>query len=198
MKKSLSTASVVAVIVLGLSGCAGYQAASLKRLSSEFSPHAHTYKGISFSARRFTDQDCKTYLGRDVIKAGYQPVQITIHNNSDRTLIFSTDSVSLPCVDASVVAKEVHTSTMSRALAWGIPGLFFWPLLIPAAVDSVGSSEANTQLDADFAGKALGEKLIMPSSTINGVIFIPVSEYHDKFSVTILDQDTREKIIFSL
>lgn len=199
IKKELARPFAVALIVLGLSGCAGYQATSLKRLSPEFAPHAHSYQGIAFSARPFTKKDCQRYLDRDVIKAGYQPVQITVENNSGRTLIFSPDSINLPCVDAAVVASKVHTSTMGRALAWGIPGLFFlWPLLIPAAVDSVGSSEANAELDRDFAGKGLQEAVINPGSTLNGVVFIPVSEYRDNFSVTLVDRDTREKIIFSL
>jgi hypothetical protein len=106
---------------------------------------------VKVAAKAFDKMDCKRYLDRDVIKKGYQPVQLFIQNNSDKNYLLSLNRLSLPYVRPEEVARTVHTSTMGRILGYGIPGIVIaWPLIIPAVVDGVKSSEANEALDKDF------------------------------------------------
>ncbi|HEY5260201.1 MAG TPA: hypothetical protein VIJ46_06085, partial [Rhabdochlamydiaceae bacterium] len=160
-KKLCGTALLATTLVL--SGCASYKATALNNtLTPEFFPEEETTPEIAIGAKAFTKQDCIRYLDRDVIGEGYQPVQLTIHNNSKRTLHFLLNGVSLPHVPADMVAMTVHTSTVGRAVGYGVAALLIWPLIIPAIVDGVGSSEANKHLDNDFAAKEAKDQILYP------------------------------------
>lgn len=194
MKKNNKLLATSFIIILGLSGCAGYKARSLNRLTPVASPYLKE-RSVSFAYRVFTKHDCKKYLDRDVLKRGYQPIHITITNNTNRHLCISTKSFSLPCVSAEEVAQKVHTSTAGRAAGYGVAGLFLWPLLIPAVVDGVGSSQANEQLDLDFDQKAICDQTLSPFSTINGLIFVPVEYFSDNFTFTFTDPENKQQFV---
>lgn len=196
MKSNTLILSFAGVILLGLSGCARYQAQSLKRLSTDTSNQI-TNNSISYASRAFDRCDCKRYLDRNVIEQGYQPVHLTITNNTDRNLNFLLEGISMPCLDAQEVAQKVHTSTLARAASYGVAGLFIWPLLIPAVVDGIGSSQANEKLDSDFERKAMRNQTIMPYNTINGLVFVSSASYDPNFRITLTDIQTSEQFILS-
>ncbi len=189
-------ASCLALCLLGLPGCASYHARPLYKLSQPIAPYFEEIRNVTFACRRFTKDDCIKYLDRDVISEGYQPVQITLHNNSPRYYSFSANGISLPCVPATEVADKVHTSTVGRATAYGVAGLFMWPFIIPAIIDGVGSAKANDQLDADFASKGAKEQIISPYTALNGLLFIPNEFFRENFTVTIFDLESKEPVEF--
>src|ERR1700690_3137595 len=148
--------SLVSVVLLLLSGCATYHATSLNTLSSEMMIQATHSKSndVKIIAKAFDKVDCKRYLDRDVIQKGYRPIQLYIQNNSDKSYEFSLHRLSLSSASSEEVARSVHTSTVGRVLGYGIPGLVIaWPLVIPAVVDGIKSTEANEALDRDFYAK---------------------------------------------
>jgi hypothetical protein len=187
--------SCVGICLLGLSGCAGYRARPLNRLA--IMPQAQE-PSVSFRYRAFSKADCRRFLDRDVIAKGYQPIHVTISNNSNRYFNFSLENMSVSCVDGSHVAKEVHTSTITRVASYGIGSLFFPPLLIPAVIDGIGSSHANQKLDMDFEYKSLRNQVISPFATINGLIFVPIEEYSRDFTLALTDAQTHERVILGL
>ena len=190
-------AILVAILTLTL-GCAAYNASSLSRLDASFAPYAEEIDQVNLAARKLTVADTKKYLDRDVIAKGYQPVQLSIDNQSNMHIVFSPNRVSLPCARPEEVAQKVHTSTAGRILAWGIPGLFIWPFLIPAVVDGIGSSNANKKLDADFAAKSFGETVVQPKSFHEGLIFVPTASFTESFTVTLMDRDTKDTMPFQV
>ncbi len=188
MKKNKILISIVCIPLILLSSCASYQASSLNNISSEILVTPSTTNQVLATAKAFTKADCKRYLDRDVIAKGYQPVQIYIQNNSDRTYNFSLDRISLSQARPDEVANQVHTSTVGRAVGYGVGALFLWPLAIPAIVDGIKSSEANASLDSDFAAKVARNQTIAQHSHLNKIIFVPVSEYQQNFTITLIDQ----------
>ena len=184
-------------IVLGiigicfLSGCAHYKTQPLNQLTTRSSKK--NTQSICFANDILTKNDCKKYLDRNVIRKGYQPVQITVTNNTNRCLKLSKANISLPQTPALEIVKKVHTSTVTRATSYGIASLILWPMVIPAIVDGVGSSQANQKLDQDFAKKELADQVISPFNTINGLIFVPVEKFDSKFSITLIDAQTNER-----
>ena len=174
-------------------GCASYTASSLSNLYLEFvamNEDNLEKEEVVLLSKAFSVADCKKYLDRDVLRAGYQPVQIFIQNNTNKSFIFSPERVSLPLVSSEQVAEKVHTSTGGRAAAYGAGSLFFWPLLIPAVVDAAKSSEANKDLDVDFNAKAARAQVIPPHSHLNVLLFVSREDYRDNFSVFLVDQKT--------
>lgn len=184
------------IVLVALSGCAHYKPKSpLKKLDSGIAKR--TSSAISFEYHIFSKDDCMRYLDRNVIAKGYQPVHITLTNNSDRYVSFSTANFSFPCVVTEEVAEEVHTNTVGRAVGYGVGALFIWPLAIPAIVDGFGSSNANKQLDADFSRKSLHDQTVGPLTTINGLVFAPVESFNPTFTFTLVDTETHKQYTLS-
>lgn len=112
-------------------------------------------------------------------------------------MYFSPANFSTPVSSSDEVAAKVHTSTGGRIAAWGIGGLIFFPLLVPAVVDGFGSAKANNALDADYEAKALKEQTIQPHSSFNGVVFIPKQYADQKIQMFLVNQKTNQKVAFS-
>ncbi len=187
---------VVGAIALSITSCAKYRS---QPLTKQYISHdGQPAQPVSVSVKKFTVSDCKEYLGRDVIKKGFQPLQITVYNNTDQFLLFSKDGMTLTVASPEEVSKTVETSTVGRATGYGVAGLFIWPLLIPAVVDGVKSSKANTQLSKDYAQKAINNMEIIPYATATGIVFVPVSQMRENFTITLVNRDTHEKYAFPI
>ena len=181
-------------VIVGFSGCAKYKVRPLDPLIPMPLEDSKD-KSVSFDYRVFSKDVCYNYLDRDVISKGYQPIQISIANNTNRYLGFSLMNFSFPCVAAELVAPLVHTSTVGRSVGYGVAGLILWPFLIPAVVDGIGSAEANTQLDLDFSRKALRDQIVGPYMCINGLVFAPCGSFQPRFSFVLIDQESHQKIV---
>jgi hypothetical protein len=147
--------------------------------------------GIKVAAKAFNEADCKKYLDRNLLDKGYQPVQIIIKNNSNKTLIFSPDQVSLPCAQIDQITAMVHTSTAGRVVGYSAAALLASGLfVIPAIVDGVKSSNANKALDADYHKKAAKRQAISPNSKMNALIFVPSGKYTNSFKIALNEEDS--------
>ena len=171
-------------------GCASYQAPSLSALDPKFIKTCSEVEGIAVGCKAYSKQDCYDYLDRDVIKNGYQPIQLTFQNNSDKRYIFSTQNVSLPCASIQDVAKTAHTSTVGRVVGYSIGGILAWPLFIPAVVDGIKSFNANIALDKDFDDKAKQQFVIAPGLFAKTLIFIPKADFQPMFDITLVEEET--------
>lgn len=189
----ISILSVAALLLA--SGCAKYRGQNLQPLASVDNKKE---ENVKMSYKVFDQFDCKKYFDRDVIKKGYQPVQITIVNNSNRYIEFAKDRLTLAAAPVQEVADKVHTSTLGRSAGYGTAGaILLWPLVIPAIVDGVKSSNANQRLDRDFDNKDLKTQIISPYHTLNGVIFVPKGKFRPDFEVTLLEINTQKKIVLN-
>lgn len=158
---------------------------------------AENNEKVSVAWKKFDKAGCKTYLGRDVLAEGYVPMQMTIRNDSNEILYLSPENFNIPLASVHEVSSKVHTSTATRIVAWGVPGLFIWPFLIPAVYDGVKSSEANDALDTDYQSKALKEQLIQPRSTYNAVVFVPKNQANQPIEMFLVNQKTHDKVVIS-
>lgn len=193
MKKSFLIAA--SSVLLTLTGCASYNASPLNMLSTEMML-SHSDPDVKNSnllvvAKSFSKEDCERYLDRDVIRKGYQPVQLFIQNNSNKDYHFSLNRISMPSAKPDEVAKKVHTNTAGRATGYAVAGLLTSGLLfIPAIVDGIGSANANEALDYDFSTKVAQDQTIYSHSHFNKLLFVPVSAYEQILSITLIDKET--------
>lgn len=196
MKNNKHLIATLCIPLIVLSSCASYKASSLNNLSSGMMIHSTSDNQVFITAKAFNKADCKRYLDRDVISKGYQPIQIYIQNNSDRSYNLELNRISLASARPEEVANRVHTSTVGRAVGYGVGALFVWPLAIPAIIDGIKSSEANESLDNDFFDKTIRNQVINQYSTLNKVIFVPNNEYQRSFNITLVDQKSGEAKTF--
>lgn len=191
MGKHLKKLSWTVSLALLLTGCASYDASGLAALDPDCVRSYAEVDGMSIGCKAFNRADCIHYLGRDVLAKGYQPIQITFQNTTGKRFIYSTKEISLPCSSPEEVGKRVHTSTFGRVL-------FYAPLVIPALVDGVKSSQANQMLDIDYHEKAPDHFVIPPHSYFKTLIFVPKAHYSPVFEVSLLDQETGKKKVVGL
>lgn len=193
LKSIVKIFSIFCLLAL-VPNCARYNPLPLNRL---FSAVVDPVGTISFSYKLFNYSDCIQYLGRDILKEGYQPVQITFVNNTNRYLRIAEDSFSFSCAPAEVISPMVHFSVVGRVLGYGIPGLFIWPLLIPAVVDGINASESNYKMDKDYMRKSIRSRLVKPNCAANGLIFVNTLDFDQCFSFSVYDENTHEKFTLS-
>ena len=177
-----------------LYGCASYKPAPMTSLQPEFAPYSETIENVTLACKPLSREECKRFFDRDIIDKGYQPVQMTVVNDSPRYILFSNQGISMPVCSPQEVAEKCHTSTVGRATGYGVAGIFIWPLLVPAVVDGVSSSQANTKLDRDFNEKNIEQMVINPYATHNGVVFFSKTDYQDSFFVRLVDKETTQKL----
>lgn len=187
----------ISVPLFLLSGCASYNASPLNTLSSEMimsqPQNGIGSNNILVCAKALNKADCKKYLDRDVISKGYQPVQLYIENNSEKDYLFSLSRVSMASARPEEVAEKVHTNTVGRAVGYGAAAWFtFGILAVPAIVDGVKSANANESLDNDFSAKVAHDQIIMKHSHYNKLLFVPVNEYQQTFSITLIEQESNK------
>ncbi len=194
--KALQALSVVATLVL-FSGCAHYKAQPLDRMLSNRNTSFAKENHISLDYHVFNKTDCKRYLNRDVISAGYQPIHISFNNNTDRYLHVTMSNFSLPVTIPEEIAEEFHTSTIGRATGYGVAAFFVWPFAIPAIVDGVKSSKANKQLSTDYSRKSFRDCVVSPYSSVDGLIFVPIHAFNGNFSLKVMDRNNNEQFTLS-
>jgi hypothetical protein len=179
-------------LLILLTGCASYRALPLSY------PEVHCMQAqpklpLTMMAKAFDKRDCQAYLDRDVIKEGYQPVQLFVQNNSPHHYLFTLNRVGIPVARSDQVAELVHTSTVGRVVGYSAAavctcGLF----VIPAVVDGIKSAEANAQLDFDYFVKAAKDQIIPPFTCLNTLLFVPLPHFRPFFNVTLVEQETGE------
>lgn len=181
-------------------GYARYKATSLKKISHKkikvVKNHKISIEPILVDYKIFNKKDCKKYLNsKDILKKGYQPIQIIVTNNSKHDISISIDDFSFPCISAHEVANELHRNGATRGAGFGA-GAFFCPiLLIPACVQGCGANQFNNDMDRDFVKKSLKDQVVLVNKTANGIIFIEEDDFTQDFTLTVQDQVTKKSLI---
>jgi len=164
-------------------GCASYNASNLAALDPYTVRNYSEIDGVHIGCKVFTQEDCMAYLDRNVIAKGYQPIQFTFQNMTDKTYVFSSKAISIPCTNTQEVAQSVYTSTFGRVVGYSL-------LVLPAIVDGIKSANANSKLNRDFQEKAREHFIIPPGSYEKTLVFVPRAHFHPVFDLSLLERET--------
>ena len=216
MRKTLTRSAWLMMLPIFLTSCASYKARPLDTLSFNLeAPLDNVYT----SCKAFSKEDSNRYLGKNVLSHGYQPVQISIRNDSNDPFYLPVNGISLPIVDPEIIAKELEYSTAARTVAMtgagfvganliAIPSmLLLGPLgvLVPLAtlvaapvVTGVKSSQANQQMEQDYNKKGAKDVYISPHTTINMLLFVTEDQYHPNFTITLRNTRTNDTLVVDM
>ncbi len=159
-------------------------------------PFTDEAEGLEVSYKALDAEESKLYLNRDLIDRGYQPVHITIQNNSPNTYEIAPDGVSLPLALPKDVAMKVTKRAIPRAIGYKIASFFFWPLMIPSTIDSINTYKTHKSLKRAFAAKAIKEEIILPYSTVHRILFVKAEDYNEQFSIALVNKSSGDKEVF--
>ena len=75
-------------IFVSFYGCASYKPTPLPNLQPEFATYSENIENVTLACKALSKAECKRYFDRDIIEKGFQPVHMTIKNDSNRYIIF--------------------------------------------------------------------------------------------------------------
>jgi hypothetical protein len=175
-------------VILGLFAfvfCLGNYKKTPLNLNASKAPFERSEAGVTVSYKAYTPRESKASLNRDLLSRGYQPVQVTIQNNTSHTYSVSPRDVSLPLAGPANVAMSITKEAIPRSIAYKVAGFFFWPLIIPGTIDSIHTFQTHSNLKRDFAVKSLKRETVPPYATIHRILFVPLKSYQDDFSLVL-------------
>lgn len=188
----------VVISCLAVSGCASYRAGNLPSSDVGVFKNAQDQDGLKVAVRFLDARESKQVFGVGKVYGLYQPVYIAIDNRTKTAYQFGKrSSINMQSVPAEEVAKNCGFSTVGRATAYGVAGIFIWPLLIPAVVDGCGSAQANQKMESDYMYKEIRDDRIQPNGLLNGVVFVSKMKEGDEFVIRLQNVDTNEIKLFS-
>lgn len=166
-------------------------------ISMENANHAFAKetKGITVTAKQYTSNESVDYLDRNLIKLGYQPIQVTIQNHTGSIYELSKEGISLPSASPNRVALSVSAQTLPRSIALKVASLFFWPFMIPSTLEGIATMKTHYQIWKDYSAKAVkeGAEEIAPYAVFHRVIFVPKEEIRENITVTLVAKGDRDK-----
>lgn len=117
-----------------------------------------------------------------MLEKGYQPIQVSIENTTKKYLEFSLQAINIRITSSSEVAKKVLHRTLLRN--------------IPATIHAL---EANMKLERDYYEKTIRDRnIITPYMLFHGVIFVTTQNYRNNLTITLINCETKEPIIFNI
>jgi hypothetical protein len=185
---------MAAIVVVSLfTGCARYSAHALPGVETVMATHMQRQGNIHVGTKFLSSSECKSTFGSSKVMEHYQPVVIAITNNSEKVVVFRKDQMSHIAYPAELVAADCKFNTMCRAASYGIASLFCWPMVIPAIVDGIGSSNANNQMASDYAIKEIQNAELQPGMHLVGVAFLDKMNRGEGLTIKLFD-DNRQLI----
>ncbi|MCI0381921.1 MAG: hypothetical protein L0207_02575 [Chlamydiae bacterium] len=149
-------------------------------------------EGVFVTAKVLSSGESNSYLRRDLPAKGFQPIFLSVQNNSGHPLSLSDQWIDLPTVPSNQVVKRLMKGAAYRSIGFKVAGFFFWPFLIPGTIDTVGTFRSHYKLKKDFAAKSVKKRaeIIPPYSTTQRIIFVKNCDLQTKFMVSLIDEET--------
>jgi hypothetical protein len=149
-------------------------------------------EGIYVNAIAYTAEESKYYLQRDLVSRGYQPIQLTIQNNSSSPLGLGHLSVDLPLVSGNKIAFQFFKETLPRSIGLKIASLFFWPFNVPSAIDGIMTYRNQKIMRHDYNAKTIKnyEEIIPAYSTMNRILFVKREDFQNCFNLVLQNKES--------
>jgi len=193
--KKISRLFLISVLIL--QGCASYRASRLPSSDVTSFANYQDQGGLKVVAKFFDARESKKVFGVGKIYAKFQPVYIAVDNRTKNVYEFKKRMLSKQSAPAEEVAKECGFSTVGRATTYGVAGIFIWPLLVPAVVDGVGSSQANRKMEDDYMYKEIKDGRIQQNGLLNGVVFLDKMKDGEVLDIRLQNVDNNEIKLFT-
>lgn len=162
----------------------------LEHLNAYTAPFAEEKSDILLAVKKLSPHECLQLFGVNVIRCGYQPVQITITNFSEDVAYISPTYISLPVTSPKKVAKNCHWKTSELVTGAGaLACVFYWPALIPTAYCGMLMQENNSRISKNIVKQDMVQCwdniTVLPSENISRIIFVATHLFSDDFYITI-------------
>ena len=192
-RSSLFSLLIVCGLIL-VTGCAKYRPKPLPEIFEHTNAAETSKSDLSVYAYELTAQESQTFFSRNAPRKGYHPVHLSIKNNSKKSFMLRGSKIDLVMEQRYVMIDVLKIDVMHRVMSWGLPGLIFGVLLIPAVVEGLCGSAANRKMRADFERRVIDSYstcIIKPGCIFSCVFFLCGENWNSTFNITLEDLDTK-------
>lgn len=157
-------------------------------------------EGVHITATIYDSYASRNYLHQNLISYGYQPIQITVQNNTPHIFLFSKQGVGLESVSAGDVASTITRGAIPRSIAFKIVSFFFWPFMIPSAIDTIKTWSTHVRLHRDYEAKSVKncKEAIPPYATVHRILFVRSEHLKKNFNLKLQEYGNRTPYSFSI
>lgn len=164
--------------------------------------YVETRDQVELKVLKMDADDCYKYFGKNLIAKGYQPLLITIYNDSDDALLLRASSIDLPLETATTVSTASYIPTLPLTVIPAyIAGLYYWPLIVPAFAAGFFMAASNHKLDVRVDAGALEADHaveILPYERVTRTIFIAGDVPVHEFSLHVFNVHKKSFIPFTV
>lgn len=155
---------------------------------------------LQLSTRILTSDESQTILNHDIIAKGYTPVEVTIANSGSHTYEISRASTSLPCAKAEEIAWKHTKGAIPRGIGLKILSFFFWPFMIPSAIDSIHGLKSHRSIVKILSAKGFKDdaEIVPPYSLVKRVLYIPTDKFQSTFTFALEDVTGDELVVIPI
>jgi hypothetical protein len=183
-------------LILGLGlmfGCAKYDPQHLDVPRGKLKQK----EGVVVAKKALTEEECRTYFDRRLLKRGYQPVQIYVKNETDKTYVLDSYNIGMPLEPVKKVMNSMHRNVPWKATKYFLIGGVIWGTL-----EGIMSYDVNRKIDDDLKERSINENDIVqikPYGVVNRVVFVAKNNYDDSnFSLKLLDTESKKELKFDV
>lgn len=159
-------------------------------------------ENIIVRVHRIDGDESKARFGKNLLSYGYQPLSLTIYNDSDDALLLRASSIDLPLETGFDTAKSSHTPTLAyTAVPAYLAGLFFWPALIPVAGAGFWMMANNQQLTRAITAQSFEGDMgveILPYERMSKVLLVKSENLAQSFSLHLFNIHKKIFIPFTI
>ena len=153
-------------------------------------------RGLWVTSKAVSSAQSKLILQRDLPSRGYQPIQISIQNNTPKSYRLNVDNLTGLRIPSQTLANDVFKEALPRSIGLKIASFFFWPLAIPSAIDGIHTMHTYSSLKSDYLAKELRNEVIPPYATVNRILFVKASPNQPTYPIQLIDTKSGETLTY--
>jgi hypothetical protein len=173
--------------------------------ASQHTPQTNTIPApgtIHVTAHKMTSKECSKIFGKNFISYAYQPITLTIYNDSDDVLLLRSASINMPLEQAdTIIDATKHPVFWTTSLTTFLSAIYFWPAIIPSLCLGMWMKWNNTKLANKVSHGLLEEDMaieILPYEQATRTFFVASHAVPDSCNFHLFNIDQKTFIPYNI
>lgn len=142
-------------------------------------------KGLSVEAKAYGASESLNVLSSSFQPHKIQPIELVIHNASDKELILCKGEGS---EKPETLPDSIFLDAFPRSVALNVASFFFFPLSILSAADSLNTASTLFSFRNQIKKKALQEEeRVPPFSSLTRLVYVKVENLKEEMDLFVKD-----------
>lgn len=157
-----------------------------------------TQEDLVWDYKVFNKKECKKYLkSGNILRKGYQPVQITAKNNTSHDIIISPQDFTPMYVPALQVAEKLHRNNLARGLGFAAPAVVIGAPVGAACVYGGAMAAASSSAPGTVLfGLCLPALVVMSPFIITAIVQgTGAQDFNDTIDEMLCNKELRKQTI---